>query len=525
MRESRRHSYLPLQIVAMVGPLLLATPATGFDLELDLGLFNRFTVRRNEVERLLRFDPARGAFDTSSFQQPVDDDLYPSQLARASLAIEATRWLALGLQVDSGELRWRARWPATDQVSLQPLGVSAEVPVLSTREHRRVTANGQPIGDEAEETLLLRQAFVKLSAPRTNWLTLQAGRRDTEIASGLIYRDYGLGLELVADLELLKDWPWRLSAQLTIPTRGYRDNFDSPVITAQISYVISFLEELGLLVAYFRDRGDNFGQTMLPLLSELSVARADAQPQLHTAMTAALMQVASSSSADLLWLGLSGNKLVGDLMLSGTALVQLGSVELGNPLAQFAGALPFPVPPTDPVEVDTLAFALDLGARYLVTEGLALGGFFLLLSGEDNFFLTGRDPGRYGSFLSLVPYLTHTNIFFSGGMNETFSGRQTTTAGLGGRGVIAGGLSGDWEIRDDLVVGTTAALLASHKPSLNHGRLYGVELDLEGSYRVFDWLQVSLEYDILFCGDFFGQEAAIHRLLVGLDLTYSYESM
>jgi len=206
-------------------------------------------------------------------------------------------------------------------------------------------------------------------------------------------------------------------------------------------------------------------------------------------------------------------------------------VRLDNPFAELARladangiALPRTIPRQDRIELPVLGFALDLSGRYLITESMAVGGFFLLLSGERNPFLTA-DQGpldTYHSFLSVVPYLTHTNLFFSGGMNETFSGRQATTAGINRRGVIAPGATFEWEITDELKVGATTAALLSWAKSLAGGSFYGVEIDVEGSWSILSWLSVSLEYDLLVPGSFFSQRTPIHKLMVGLDLSYEY---
>jgi len=543
--RNRRHYFVAFRFFAprlvalfsltalLLAPASLLAADNDAEFELNLGLSNRFTVKKNHVERLLRFSPSANAFDTRSYLNPTLNEVYYGFRLLLGAGYSPTKWFRVGLTVDSGELNPTGRRPATTQIPipnrLQPV-LGATVPVPSTANERQFSADGQAIGDEAKQTFFVREAYLRFSAPVTNWLSLSVGRRDSDVASGLIYRDFGLGLSVSADLELLKDWPVRLSAQVVLPTRNYKDGLHSPLVEFRANYIISFLEQAGLVFAYFHDGDNNLGQLFAPALSELGVSTAGRlDQQVHNILFGLGTSTATTSEANLFWFGLEGNKLFGDLMISGTAILQLGNIRLDNPfadlsqLAQSAGlTVPSSIPRTPRLEFSSLAVAVDLSARYLITEEISIGLFFLMLSGEQNpFSLT--DPsqmGKFNAFLSVVPYITATNIFFSGGMNETFSGRQASIAGLNGRGVVAPGLTFEWEISDSLKVGSKAAALFSTAKSVHNGTFYGVEVDVEGSYEITKWLAVSAEYDILAPGSFFSIRKPIHKVLLGVDLSY-----
>jgi hypothetical protein len=502
------------------------------ELQLELGLHNRFTLRRNGIERLLRYSEALQAFDGPGYHRAAVDETYYSFLASAGIYLEPTRWLGLGLQLDSGEVNPTGRLPreGTVQLSSALASVFEDPPVLTTEDRRLVTASGQPIGQEARSTAFVRQAFLQLSAPETAWLTARAGRVATDVGSSLIYDDFGLGGRIVADLERLRDWPLRLSAKALLPTRSWTKGLRSPLVELKVDYVfsslLSLVEAVGLTFAYFHDGDNNMGQLFLPFIAEAAVRSQDSRdPALHRDLFGIALATEMPSRGDIFWVGVDGNKLIGDLMITGTVLLEVGSLSLENPFFPLFRELPPDrapgfIPRAERVELSTLGVAVDLVLRYLITEQISLGAFVLYLSGEQNPFLSGDGLGRYTSFLGVVPYITHTNLFLSGGMNESFSGRNATTAGINGRGVVAAGATFAWDIIEDLSCGSTAAVLLAPVESMTGGKLYGVEVDLEGSYTLFERLKLSLEYDLLATGSFFPGGGVIHKLLVGLDLTY-----
>jgi len=508
--------------VLLLGLLLPRTARA--ELELELGLFNRFTLKRDEVQRRLLYDTSTQAFAGKSYLAPSLDDIYYSFLARAGVVWKPRKWIALGLSVDSGELRPVGSLPEETTITLPPPADALGSPTVQTTGQRSpVTANGLHIRDEARETFFIRQAFVRLQAPETEWLVADVGRFESELSGGLIYGDYGIGLRLLFDLELLKGKPFRLSSRLLLPTRSWTEGLRSPLLELRGEYVLSLLETVGLSVSFYHDGDNNFGALFVPIISEAAVKmQPTMDPDLHRGVFSLFLTTGVPSRANLAWFTLDANKYFGDLQLSASFVAEVGHLSLDNifQVLTLLGKTPAGLPQGDTIEVSTLGFALDLSARYLITEKLALGGFFLYLSGDSNPLLTGG--GRYGSFLGVVPHLTQTNLFFSGGMNETFSGRQATTSGIDGRGVIAGGLNATWELKERFRFGGTAAVLFAQEtsPISGGGRFYGQETDLEASVAITSFLRLSLEYDVLWGGNFYAASGVTHKLLCGLDLTY-----
>jgi hypothetical protein len=523
---------LPLTLLLLL--LLLCQTASAFDYELKLALNNRLHLQKNTIERLLRYSEERQLYDTRNYLAPYRNNVQYGLSASAQLKLEANDWFSVELAIDSGEMRPIGRLPQPVVVPL-PDKVAAYLPdpiAQSTRDERRYLSNGQPFADEAEETYFIRQASLRFAIPETEWLSVEIGRMVSSVGSNLIYNDSALGIGVVIDLEPTKDIPLRFSLQALLPTRTWNSGLSSPLVELKGEYLLSFMESVGLSFTFYHDGDDNFGQHFVPSISE---AAAVLWPDTvnssagYQSLIATLLGTAQPSDGNVFWLSLSGNKLFGDFSLAATFVLEFGSLRLGNPfyqieqLSQSAPELYLTLPnsiPKDPVlNFDTLGFAVDLSFQYLVRESMAVGAFFLFLSGADNPYVRAKDDG-YGSFLAVLPFVTHTNLFFSGGLNETFSGRQLSNAGINGRGVVALGPTFQWEPIESLALGSTAAALFSPIPSLYGGQFYGVEFDFQGAYDIIDYVRVSLEYDFLVAGDFFSREGVVHQILVGLDLSY-----
>ena len=532
------HLHMLRQLISLMVLLLTLSPSTAraWEVELDLGLYNRFTVKANQIERMLRYSTTSSAFAVDSYLTPSLDEIHYSVFARAGVHLQATSWLGFGLSVDSGQINPTGHIPGSAEVKLSSVTYKGTtlpgytVPVTTTDNVRKVTSNGQPIVDEAKESLFIRQVYLRLSAPETGWLSVTVGRQAMEVGGGLIYNDYGLGAELLLDFEALRDVPLRAGLKVLLPTRAWNEGLRSPLLELRVDYVfssfLSLVESVGLSVAFFHDGDDNISRLLDSTISEAVVQYyPDVNKDLVNYVAAGALAYSPWSKANIVWIGLSGRKLLGDLLLSVNLQLELGQLKLENPFWGLTGGavtLPSFLPQDEVLQLSTLGFAGELTASYLMTEAFSVGGFFLFLSGGENPYGPKEAQQRYGSYLSVVPHITHTNLFFSGGMNETFSGRQATTAGINGRGVIAFGPTVAWEILDGLDLGATTALLFSAVESLTGGRFYGFEMDLEGSYQVLPWLRLSAQYDMMVAGNFFPKKGVIHQFLLGVDVTHEH---
>jgi hypothetical protein len=126
--------------------------------------------------------------------------------------------------------------------------------------------------------------------------------------------------------------------------------------------------------------------------------------------------------------------------------------------------------------------------------------------------------GTYRGFVGVSPYLTETNLFFGGGLSESFADRQASAPGVNGRGVIAPVLNVRAEPSEETTLGVKAAWLRAPVPGPFGGRTYGTEVDLEASFKVTRWLVLGAELDALFPGDFFRGREPVTKAILGLDL-------
>ncbi|MCB9555738.1 MAG: hypothetical protein H6707_06505 [Deltaproteobacteria bacterium] len=521
-RRLLRSSARGLALVAALATLA-PTTAWAIDWELQLSLFNRFGLRRNLVEHQLRFDVPSNAFDVRGYLTPKIDELSYSFVAVAGGYLQLTKWLGAGLILNSGQMRpfGRSARFVTLPISANATGVVGDIYWPSTADDSTFTANGQRVSAEARQSYFIDEAFLRFSATGESdepWLRIEVGRRAARIANGLIFNDYGLAIDGTLDLELKDIAPLRFGAQLVFPSRNFERGYRSPLVELRVNWVLSFLESVGLLFAYFRDGEDNFSDLYQGWVTELAQGRfTQMSAQDHIDEFAAALSAFPRSVGQIFWFGVRGNKLLGDFLLSGTALLSFGKIELFD-MELLSRQLRL-----TEIELTTLGFAVDLSARYLITDELSIGLWFLMLSGEANPLLAGQTPGnRYGSFISVVPYLTHTNIFFSGGLNETFNGRSSSSSGINARGVIASGLRATWDPKD-FELSFNAAALLSDQPSIGRSRFYGVEFDMQARYEVTKWLNLAAEYDVLLPGDFFLEHRVIHQALIGIDFKVGYE--
>ena len=136
-------------------------------------------------------------------------------------------------------------------------------------------------------------------------------------------------------------------------------------------------------------------------------------------------------------------------------------------------------------------------------------------------YLSGAPPPSrdepYRSFIGIVPYVTTTNLFFNGGLSETFSARQASAAGVNGRGVVAPSLALTWDPWDKVTVQSKAAYLRSAVPGPFGGSVYGTETDLTVTWMPRPWLLIGVEADALFPGDFYAASATITKTLLAVD--------
>lgn len=530
---------LALLALALLGPARpRADEVTG-----RASLHLLYTGTRNLPGEEVLFDRTAKTFLLEDYLVPAGEQHYGSMLASVGLDGRHLggdlRW---SVTVDTGELR-RQALPALAPVCLTqllrpgPTGLDVSgsgscrvgSPIFQLPEtvngSPQVTSNGRAFSEELEKTLLVREAYVAWSFGRAAFATVRAGRKRTVVADGYVYDDYATGLEAVADLGALGP-PFELAAGVYDPSRDFPSSGSevSPMVVVRASWIPTLFEHADLFAAYLRDRGGGMGEVLQGAVVERLVAALDPLAQSTPAYRTTARSLARAlglpftSDAVLGWLGTSGSLTPwrGERILWTGALLggRVNRVDLAT--ASDAG-----VTLAEDLSLSgklaSLRLESDLGSRVVA------GAWFLWISGGGFPSNPAGKPfqtlhGSYGAFLGVSPYLTATNLFFGGGLSETYATRQVTAEGVNGRGVLAPGLSLDVRAAEDLTVSAKGAYLRADVPGPFGGRTYGTEVDLDLTWSPADWITVGGELDALWPGDFFGGQSTVYKGVLALDL-------
>jgi hypothetical protein len=497
-------------------------------------------VRATGIENLpgedVLYDRAARTFELSRYLVPSEDARYGSTYASLSLdgggLGGSLRWR---LAVDTGELRRRAfplvapvcwtrsgtglaDFPSTD-CALYPRDGTLRPVVFPAEETRRgdreLTSNGRPFSDELEATLLVREAYAALSFGRADLATVRVGRKRVSVGDGFVYDDYATGAEVALDLGAVGP-PFVVTASLFQPTRDAPGTVAgiSPFVAVRADFLPSLFEHAGLFVAAHRDRTGSVAELFRGAIVERRVADLARAQSGTTAYQEANQMLARTlaepleSDATLAWAGTSGRLAPGrGQRLAWTAALLRGRIER---IAIDGTDLTLAEDLTLRGRLLSLAWDVDVGRR------LGLGAFFLHLSGG-TFPAIGAD-GEYRGFLGIAPFVTTTNLFFGGGLSESFAARQSTAPGVNGRGVTAPGLSLTFDATDALGLELRGAWLVAPVEGPYGGRIYGTEVDATLSWSPRPWLVVGAELDVLFPGDFFAGDETVYKTVLAVDL-------
>jgi hypothetical protein len=528
---------LALALAALAGPAL-----GGDGLEFQGALRLRASALHDLPGTVVRWDPSATELTSADYLRTAGRQESLSGLASLGLTGRHLggdlRW---ALTADTGELRserphrltslcWSRTAPSglaipgSGDCSLYPL-TRVIVPAEETgRGAAELTSNGRPLGEEARRTWFVREAYAAYDMGRAGFLTATAGRKRTTVGDGYVYDDYATGVELRADLGAVGP-QWDLSAALFQPTRDLPRTVEgiSPVLALRADYLPSLFDHAGLFAALLRERTGSFANVFRGAIEERLVLAASqhdpgtAAHRLANQLLAATAGAPYDSETSLGWLGTSGTLtprkghrlgwtaavLRGDLhrvKAGGAGLILADGVQLRGQLA-------------------SLRWDGDLG------RGLSGGASLLYLSGGEMPRATLDEAGEvtpatgtYRGFVGIAPYLTETNLFFGGGLSESFADRQASAPGVNGRGVIAPVVQLRLAPADGASLLARAAWLGAPVRGPFGGRTYGTELDLEASWEVARWLVLGAELDALFPGDFFRGRDPILKGVLAVDL-------
>ena len=513
-------------LAALAAVIALAAPARGDDaFQAQASLHLRTTTTQNLPSTLVLYDRQARTFDVGSYLVPEGDERYGSLIAslRFSGALLGgdLRWVFLA---DTGEVRKKAFpnvatvCPALGGTGLDVVGsarcVGPGAPLEETRlADPIVISNGRPIADEFSHTLFIREAYLAWSFGKAGFATLRAGRKRMVVADGFVHDDYSSGVELDLDLGALGP-SWAVSAAVFQPTRDFVNTASavSPVAVARLDYLPSLFERAGVFVAGLRDRTDGVGELMRQSVIEEragALSRAlgtPAEPSVARQLARAL-DAPLESDASIGWAGTSGSlapirghRLGWTLALQGGTLHSLSTTGPGGSVIELQD-LPLHG------RLASLRWESDLGDRVVA------GASFLYASGSG-------PPARkqaYEAFLGMSPFITTTNLFFGGGLSETFAARQETAPGVNGRGVIAPALSLSAEPWDKVTLLGKAAYLRADVVGPFGGSFYGTEADLSVTWSPRAWIMIGAEVDVLWPGDFYPGRATIHKTVLAVD--------
>jgi hypothetical protein len=465
--------------------------------------------------------------------------------------------------IGEGRVKWENGWGVTGR--------------LATRELSRTTRDDGRLAARARNTYFIDEAYARY-ARWDDWRTAALGRMRLRVGDGFVHDDYQTVARAGADLDLAGWFPLAFDVQTakiegehldeSHATRwdgeGLFDPADAAFLTeATASYPVSMLESVSVSYARFDERDGYFADLFNPVVGDLVLQRAAADTagrvpdivasvreqcrsrgtltarcivagsdrvlgntalkQYDEIVAPALAGPIGGGRSFLNYALFQGRKFAGEFSLEWTVVGQWGRVTLTD----LSPALQRPTPQGFtplPARIDFPAAGL-LGYGALTYEPGAkwrLRAHYLFSSGDrpsDQGLLDGE---TYRSFIGVRPYVTLTNIFFSGGISENLRTGSLSPSGYYGHGVWAPVADAVWTPSDRLSVTAVGAYLHAQRAPADAGVArtgeYGWEGDLMLSYAPRPWLIVSGEADYFAAGAFFVAMPDVWKAAAGVDL-------
>jgi hypothetical protein len=297
----------------------------------------------------------------------------------------------------------------------------------------------------------------------------------------------------------------------------------SPMAAVEAAWTPTLFESVGLFGAAMRDRSGSVAELLRGQLVELQgaqLAQAQASPgtsdreRYWAGRLAQTLSASLTSEATLVWLGTSG------------VLSPWRGHRVAWTLAALEGEIAAIDVPRGRLVEDVALHGRAARATWDVDlpAGLSAGAAFLWASGGTLPLPSyeGGEPapgtGEYGGFLGVAPFVPYTNLFFGGGLVDTFAAREATAPGVNGRGVLAPRVRLAWDPSERFGLEAKVAWLRADVAGPYGGKDYGVELDLVGSFQPAPWLALGLEVDALWPGDFYGGDDTVYRTVLAVDV-------
>jgi hypothetical protein len=443
------------------------------------------TASGGEPETNLQLDEA-GGWRVEDLLRPRRNKLYPSTSVALYTEILAADWLLFRGLADTREIR--------DGATLEP-------PL------RGITMNGNSTEDELRSAAWLRELSAVMGHDA---VTVEVGRFRADVADGLVYKDYGAGLRVRADLGELDIAPLQTEVLLTTVGQRIQDLDNNQVLAARIDWMLSSFEYIGFFVALTEDENGEISEALRSAYAENLLS--------------------DQAKLDSLFLQDEGSGGIGHIGAM-AQIITADDAVLRARLAFSGGKLRLDVPLEQPVtaedllagqriEVEVRGAAFDAELRYGLSDEVELAGFLFALSGDEP---PREDGDRYRAFIGLAPYWVWTGLFFSGGLAQGLYPNRASAAGVNGRGVFGLGPSllvdlGGLELEARAMF-LRSAVDPPAPPVGGSSRTYGAELDLIGQWQALPWLGVGAELDVFFPGDFFPTQRVAYLALTMLTLS------
>lgn len=501
--------------------MLLSTPLLSNEQDEEESLFyivnlnNRFELKRNYLNSE-KADRLRFSDDSTGYY------FY----AGGTLMWFASDELDFNLSLDSGQVKFRNLYYENGET--------------------KTTINDEDAIQFIKKSLFVEELYFEYDGT----FGFEGGKANRSAATDFVFNDYVFFVR--ADLHLYERDKKRLSLGIQYNTiDGYfnSDYKGSPMISLDLSYKNGKKKEFSLFSTLLYDRDNAFAKVYEPFVeSYLSRRLSGLNIDLSSLCSGDISGCISlESSGYIIWNGfeLKGNYTNFHYRLDG--IVNYGNMDVypyvlvndqrvdiygrrlktgrllknGENMSAFesgssgqSGMLGVTLK-----ERKLLGYMVFAEAGYKFADLVDVSPFFLFMSGESDF----EKSGYLNSFVSVKSYITLSDIFFNGGLNETASSRTFSMAGVNGAGIVGAGLwikaqkkMSPFELRVGVMKYFSSIKNSSGKMD------YGTELDLITGYSFSDFLELNLEADYFIPGDFFEDNPEPiknpFKLLFGLNL-------
>jgi len=385
-------------------------------------------------------------------------------------------------------------WDALGLVSL----------TMDSGEISEETIQGDGLENGRSKDAYFQEAYVESTFLDRAGIAFKLGQQHLVCGEGHILDDFLPAGQVGLDMERILGIPWGLYAMLA-HLRG-----SSFYTQFKAVHPFSEYERFTLSVGWLHDPEGFFGELLEDVVGKY--------PQWFGVKNSTNLSI--QSEENLFWLSLSFEKHFPLFNLSATGILEGGRIKL-RATADTSKTFEFRQ------RIPSLGYLVDVGLQRNLTERFSVELFWLMASGEGHPKEALKQGELFTSYLSIIPYVTRTNIFFYGGINESLSHRDFSFSGQAAGGFCVPGVSLVYFFTDDVWAEAKAAYLFTvvSTPAPFGGNVYGWETDLMGYWQIGEHVQVSFEADLFMPGSFFERPSVpdpdpAYRIMGGLDILF-----